>query len=116
MKLSGKSVAPARMVWGYKRDHPHILRRAETLPKGQSASAFAAAIGKACLYVTEAQMAAFEQRFLTLGGEMEFDLPHQACFARLRAAGVKPFSAAGQDFGLIYERHEVELVLCATGT
>lgn len=122
-------------------DQPHIRRRAEMLPKGQLASALAAAIGiksrgwypglfeaghvdacwvhhpvtgKAVLYVTETHVAAFHRRFLTLRMmRKEFGLQYQLCITRLRAARVTPFAPAGQDFGPIYERRDVEQVLIA---
>ena len=126
---------------GLAGNHPHIRRRAETLPKGQLASAFATAIGiksrgwyprlfeaghagacwvphpvtgKAVLYVTDAHMAAFHRRFLTLRLiRKEFGLRHHTCVTRLRAAEVTPFAPDGQDFGPIYERKDVEQVLIA---
>lgn len=70
--------------------------------------------GKAVLYVTDAHMAAFHRRFLTLRLiRKEFGLRHHTCVTRLRAAEVTPFAPDGQDFGPIYERKDVEQVLIA---
>ncbi len=69
------------------------------------------------LYVTDAHMAAFHRRFLTLRlMRKEFGLQHQTCIMRLRTAGVTPFAPDGQDFGPIYERKDAEPVLISAQT
>jgi len=118
---------------------PHVRRRDETAAAGQPASVFANSIGmrrrgwypvlhqaghapafwnrhpvtrRAVLYVSEDDKAKFHRRFLTPATmQSEFGLHRQTCTARLRAAGVRPFSPGGVDFGPLYLRQEAEPVL-----
>ncbi|MDN5788817.1 MAG: hypothetical protein L0H65_17535 [Pseudorhodobacter sp.] len=69
------------------------------------------------LYVSDEDIAAFNRRFLTLPQmQLEFGLHQHTCAARLRAAGVAPFSPNGQDFGSLFERTKVETVVRITRT
>ena len=71
-----------------------------------------AGTGKPVPFVTPGDIAAFRRRFVTSSMmEREFGLHRQTCLARLRAAGVTPFSPDGQDYGFLYERQDVEKVL-----
>lgn len=66
------------------------------------------------LYVSDEDIEAFNRRFVTLPRmQEEFGIHRQTCAARLRAAGVRPFSPQGRDFGPLYERKQVDPVLCA---
>ncbi|TNJ46307.1 TniQ family protein, partial [Phaeobacter sp. B1627] len=118
---------------------PHVRRRDETAAAGQPASVFATSIGmrrrgwypalhqaghapafwnrhpvtrRAVLYVSEDDKAKFHRRFLIPATmQSEFGLHRQTCTAKLRAAGVSPFSPDGVDFGPLYLRQEAEPVL-----
>lgn len=64
------------------------------------------------LYVSDEDIAAFNQRFLTSPQmQIEFGLHRRTCLARLRKAGVSPFAPEGKDFGALFERCLVEPVL-----
>ncbi|WP_242494170.1 TniQ family protein [Salipiger sp. IMCC34102] len=118
---------------------PHVRRRDETTAAGQPASVFANSIGmrrsgwypalheaghapafwsrhpvtrRAVLYVSGDDEAKFHRRFLTpTTMQSEFGLHRQTCTARLRAAGISPFSPGGADLGPLYLRQEAEPVL-----
>ena len=118
---------------------PHVRRRDKTTAAGQLASIFANSIGmrrrgwypalheaghapafwtrhpvtrRAVLYVSEDDEAKFHRRFLTpTTMQSGFGLHRQTCTARLRAAGIRPFSPGGVDFGPLYLRQEAEPVL-----
>lgn len=120
-------------------ERPHIRRRDEAEAAGQPASIFANSVGmkrggwypalhdaghapafwsrhpvtrQALLYVSEDDMVEFHRRFLTpTTMQREFGLHRQTCTARVRAAGIKPFSPDGADFGPLYLRQEAEPVL-----
>jgi hypothetical protein len=121
---------------------PHVRRRDNTTPAGQPASVFANSIGmrrrgwypalheaghapafwirhpvtrRAVLYVAEDDKTDFHRRFMTpTTMQSEFGLHRQTCTARLRAAGVRPFTPDGVDFGPLYLRQEAEPVLQKT--
>ncbi len=64
------------------------------------------------LYVSEADIADFNRRFLTLTQmQAEFGIHRHTCAANLKAAGVRPFAPDGQDFGALFERMKAEPVL-----
>lgn len=64
------------------------------------------------LYVSDEDITAFNRHFLTLPQmQIEFGLHQNTCAARLRAARVAPFSPHGQDFGSLFEREKVELIM-----
>lgn len=120
-------------------ERPHIRRRDEAEAAGQPASVFANSVGmkrggwypalhdtghapafwsrhpvtrRAVLYVSADDIAEFHRRFLTpMMMQREFGLHRQTCTARVRAAGIKPFSPDGADFGPLYLRQEAEPVL-----
>lgn len=67
------------------------------------------------LYVSDADVTAFNQRFLTLTQmQAEFGLHRQTCAARLKAAGVAPFAPDGWDYGPLFERDKTESALRAS--
>lgn len=67
---------------------------------------------RAVLYVSEDDEAKFHRRFLTpTTMQSEFGLHRQTCTARLRAAGIRPFSPGEVDFVPLYLRQEAEPVL-----
>ena len=64
------------------------------------------------LYFSDEDIAAFNRRFLTLPQmQIEFGLHQHTYAAKLRAAGVAPFSPHGQNFGSLFEREKVETIV-----
>ena len=67
--------------------------------------------------VTDSQMKAFRERFLTLSMmQSEFGLQRMTARTILQQAGVRRYAPAGRDLGAIYLRAEVEAVLRAALT
>lgn len=122
-------------------EQPHRRRRADSIPSGELASRYAMSVGiKAkqwflklyeaghvsarwiphpiagtdVLYLTDEDITAFHDRFMTpVTMQAEFGLHWRTCIARLNTAKISPFSPNGQDFGKLYERRDVEAVLCS---
>ena len=62
--------------------------------------------------MTEANIVAFRNRFMTLATmAKEFGGHRHTYLAALRAANVAPFAPDGNDYGHLYLRKDVELVL-----
>lgn len=68
--------------------------------------------GGAWTYASPADIAAFHKRFLTsVTMSNEFGQHWRTLIAKLKAAGVSPFSPNGADYGSLFLRAEVEVAL-----